>query len=275
MGFVNLPPNLQVIFSDLDSRLCKLENAQRFTMPNTPVLTTQPTITGLASGDPSNPRTGDIWLNTTSNTPKYVNSLGAVTSLVSSGGGSPFGPRYIKTGYAYGTIVPATLTSSTLPSNNTMYATPIYIPASATATSIGIYVNTLAGATSMGIRTGLYTNSSTDDYPNTLVSGSDSFVETSTTFGATGWNFNVVSLSLTAGLYWLVSVRQATSAPTTLCVTSGLSGDSPIPAVTIAGGNNSPSIAYLQTGVTGALPSTFTATKTTQAGSVHQVVLGF
>lgn len=273
MGFVNLPPNLQVIFSDIDSRLTKVENAQRFTMPNTPPLTSQPTITGLASGDPSNPRTGDIWLNTTSNTPKYVNTLGVVTSLVSSGGGSPYGPRYLKTGYAYGSITPATLTSSTLPSNNTMYATPIYIPSAITATTLGLYVNTLAGASSMGVRLGLYSNSTTDDYPDARLVDAGQ-VETSTVFGATGWNLNTISVSLTPGLYWLVSCRQAASAPTTSCLSSGIIGDNPIPALWIAGGNSSPNIAWSQTGVTGALPATFTTTKAPQAGVVHQVVLG-
>jgi len=73
------------LFSRIEARLLKLETANRFTAPVVPALGSTPTITGLASGDPSNPRVGDIWLNTTSNTPKYVDSTGAVTAL---GGGS-------------------------------------------------------------------------------------------------------------------------------------------------------------------------------------------
>lgn len=263
MAFINLPPSLQGIIAGIENRLAKLELGKRFTFPN-------------VSSDPANPRNGDAWLNTTSNTPKYVDATGAVSTFGGGGGGGvPFSPRYIKANYAYGSIVPATLTTSSLPVNQTMYATPIYIPTAATATSIGIYVTTLAGTTSMGIRLGLYTNSATDDYPDARVAGSDSFIETSTTFGATGWNYSVVSLSLTAGLYWLVSVRQATSAPTTNCLSSTITGNSPIPAISIVAGNNTPAVAYSQTGVTGALPATFTTTKTTQAGVVQQVVLGF
>lgn len=272
MGFVNLPPSLQVIFSDLDSRLTKVENAQRFTMPNTPVLTSQPTITGLASGDPSNPRVGDIWLNTTSNTPKYVNTTGAVTSLVSSGGGVPFGPRYIKTGYSYGPIVPGTYVNSTLPVNNTLYATPIYIPQTTTFTSISMYVNTLAG-TSGGYAFAIYNNSTTDDYPTTKVAGSESGIVTDTTFGATGWNVNVISVSLTAGLYWLAVVKQSSFSPSVTCLQSGLSGDTVMPFSAVVGGA-SPAIAWQQTGVTGTLPATFTATKSIVSGTVPIVVIG-
>jgi len=69
------------LFSKIEARLLKLETANRFTAPVVPALSSTPTVTGLASGDPSNPRVGDIWLNTTANTPKYVDSTGAVTTL--------------------------------------------------------------------------------------------------------------------------------------------------------------------------------------------------
>jgi hypothetical protein len=55
MPFINLPPSLYQMFDDLKTRILKLEQAQRFTAPN-------------VATDPTNPRKGDIWFNTTSNT---------------------------------------------------------------------------------------------------------------------------------------------------------------------------------------------------------------
>ena len=40
MSYVNLPASLQVVFIDLNNRLAKLENAQRFTVPIVPVVIT-------------------------------------------------------------------------------------------------------------------------------------------------------------------------------------------------------------------------------------------
>lgn len=84
MPTINFPPSLRAIFTTIEARLQKLETGRRFTAPATPQLTTTPTISGSASGDPSVLRVGDIWLNTTSNTPKYVDSTGAVTPFSGS-----------------------------------------------------------------------------------------------------------------------------------------------------------------------------------------------
>lgn len=81
MPTINFPPSLRAIFTTIEARLQKLETGRRFTAPATPQLTTTPTISGSASGDPSVLRVGDIWLNTTSNTPKYVDSTGAVSTF--------------------------------------------------------------------------------------------------------------------------------------------------------------------------------------------------
>jgi hypothetical protein len=85
MAYVNLPPSLQLMFQTMNDRLGKMENGQRFTAPNVPPLTTQPTVTGLAASDPQNPRTGDVWLNTASNALRYVDAVGAVQSVTGSG----------------------------------------------------------------------------------------------------------------------------------------------------------------------------------------------
>lgn len=60
MAYINQPPALQQMFADLDSRLRKLETAQRFTAPD-------------VSTDPTYPRVGDIIYNNTSDLMKYWN----------------------------------------------------------------------------------------------------------------------------------------------------------------------------------------------------------
>lgn len=56
------------MFSDLESRLRKLETATRFTFP-------------AVTSDPINPRIGDAWLNTTTNLAKIVDANGLVRVL--------------------------------------------------------------------------------------------------------------------------------------------------------------------------------------------------
>jgi hypothetical protein len=68
MGFINLPPNVRDYFEDLQNRVRKLETAQRFTAPN-------------VTTDPTNPRKGDIWLNTTTNTLKIVDANGTIRTI--------------------------------------------------------------------------------------------------------------------------------------------------------------------------------------------------
>jgi hypothetical protein len=68
MAYVNHDPSLNKYFSSLNARLLKLENAERFTLPN-------------VVNDPSAPLHGDWWLNTTGNAVKYVDSTGTVTSM--------------------------------------------------------------------------------------------------------------------------------------------------------------------------------------------------
>ena len=68
MAYINQPPELRVLFADLDRRLRLLELATRFTFP-------------AVTSDPSNPRIGDAWLNTTTNQAKIVDSAGSVRIL--------------------------------------------------------------------------------------------------------------------------------------------------------------------------------------------------
>jgi hypothetical protein len=68
MAYINQSPELRVLFSDLERRLRLLETATRFTFP-------------AVTSDPSNPRIGDAWLNTTTNQAKIVDKFGAVRIL--------------------------------------------------------------------------------------------------------------------------------------------------------------------------------------------------
>jgi hypothetical protein len=56
MGYINQPPNLNAMFTDIERRLRKLETATRFTAPNV----------NFATSTPSNPRVGDIFFDTNS-----------------------------------------------------------------------------------------------------------------------------------------------------------------------------------------------------------------
>jgi hypothetical protein len=68
MAYINQTPELRVLFSDLDRRLRLLELATRFTFP-------------VVTSDPTNPRIGDAWLNSTTNQAKIVDKFGAVRVL--------------------------------------------------------------------------------------------------------------------------------------------------------------------------------------------------
>lgn len=63
MAYINQPPDLRVLFSDLDQRLRKLETAVRFTAPNVDFSTSTPT----------NPRIGDIFYDDNADLLKYWN----------------------------------------------------------------------------------------------------------------------------------------------------------------------------------------------------------
>lgn len=63
MAYINQPPELRAMFSDLDQRLRKLELAVRFTNPNV----------DFATSTPTNPRVGDQYYDTDAELLKYWN----------------------------------------------------------------------------------------------------------------------------------------------------------------------------------------------------------
>ena len=68
MPYVNQPPALRDIFAAFDDRIRKLETGNRFTVP-------------IVATDPTNPRNGDMWYNSTSSTLKFVNSTGTIKTV--------------------------------------------------------------------------------------------------------------------------------------------------------------------------------------------------
>ena len=68
MGYINQPFALKSYFDDILQRIRKLETAQRFTVP-------------IVTTDPTNPRNGDMWYNSTSSTLKFVNSAGTIKTI--------------------------------------------------------------------------------------------------------------------------------------------------------------------------------------------------
>jgi hypothetical protein len=180
-------------------------------------------------------------------------------STVSS---APFGPRYLKSGYSYNPIghLGSTFTTNGW-TQNTLYAVPFYVPNTITTVYEYIYVSVLQGA-SGGIRFGIYSNSSTDDYPNARVVDAG-IIATDTVNGTVGSNLLSINVSLTGGnLYWLVAVRQGVSNPTLSYITNPNNASSVFPSSTSPSWQGSQPVAWTMTGVSGALPATFSATKT-------------
>jgi hypothetical protein len=68
MGYINQPFDFKAFFDDIFARLRKLETAQRFTVP-------------IVTTDPTAPRNGDMWYNSTSSTLKFVNSAGTIKTI--------------------------------------------------------------------------------------------------------------------------------------------------------------------------------------------------
>jgi hypothetical protein len=65
MGYINQPFDFKAFFDDIFSRLRKLETATRFTVP-------------IVSTDPTAPRNGDMWYNSTSSQLKFRDSTGTI-----------------------------------------------------------------------------------------------------------------------------------------------------------------------------------------------------
>lgn len=63
MAYINQPPDLRIMFENIEQRLRKLETAQRFTTPNV----------DFSTNTPTNPRIGDQFFDTNAELIKYWN----------------------------------------------------------------------------------------------------------------------------------------------------------------------------------------------------------
>jgi hypothetical protein len=108
MGYINQPFDLRAYFDDILARIRKLETAVRFTFPN-------------VASNPTNPRKGDAWLNTTTNTMNYVDNTGATQTFGS--GGSFNNPTFTGT-----VTMPATTSIGTVSSTEISYLDNVTSP---------------------------------------------------------------------------------------------------------------------------------------------------
>lgn len=158
-------------------------------------------------------------------------------------------------------LFPGGTSTTQLSVDGQVRAAPILIVDSITVDRITCEVTTAVAATA--VRLGIYSDSVTrPGYPGALVLDAGTVDSTST-----GVKEITISQALSPGVYWLVGVAQG-GAPT-------LRGDN-APFLPLGGyGESNASTAkrcWIQTGVAGALPATFTSTLST-GGTAFRVLL--
>lgn len=186
---------------------------------------------------------------------KYYDGSGNYSTPTVSSGYAKSGTYIINSDYA--------LAASTCAMTaNQIKAWPFIIRKNVVITEIITEVTVLAAATTY--RIGIYADDGTV-YPGTLVTGSDVGTYDSSTTGSK--SSGAVSLTMNAGLYWLVVNSNGTATMRGIA-TGGL--------LTIMGspdGLNPPNTRYIATLTYAALPSTFTA-GATAAGNVTAIMSG-
>ena len=165
---------------------------------------------------------------------------------------SPRGPAPVSGNYFYPLGSGATGTN-TLP-NGFLYVVPWELGAATTLTRLGIDVSTVGEAGSK-VRLGIYADTG-NWYPGSLVLDAGQLLGDSATMQEL-----TISQALTAGTYWLGAVGQsATTTPPTIRVAASYTPRWPIGVGTSLPGANATWASYVHTGVTAALPATFTST---------------
>lgn len=165
----------------------------------------------------------------------------------------PLGPVPVAGAYVQ-TVSPAATGTSSALGNGTLRLAPWVVTRTIGIDRLGADVATVGEAGSK-FRIGIYADNG-NLYPGTLVVDAGQIAGDSATVQEL-----TVAVTLSPGVYWIGGVSQ--SAPTTqptMRVTSTWQ-----PPVLVSAGTSTPSAAatqvgYSQTGVTGALPSTFTST---------------
>jgi len=174
--------------------------------------------------------------------------------------------RQMASGLYYYTASQHTSTTNATGGNGTLRLVPWIVPKAITITKLGAEV-TVVGESGSKVRLGIY-NDNGSCYPGTLLLDAGQIAGDSATVQEL-----TVSQAIPAGIYWVGGAIQ--SAPTTsptLRVTSNWN-----PPVLVAIGSSIPagggsSVGYSQTGVTAALPGTFSATVANVGNAVRTFV---
>jgi hypothetical protein len=162
---------------------------------------------------------------------------------------TPWNINY-RSGYYYEPMIGATLATATQTKNRLLF-TPLFISQSITIDRIGAEVVS-GGVAGTTYRLGIYSSNSNDE-PSALLLDAGT-IDTSTT----GLKQNTVSLTLTAGLYYVCGVNQgSTGTPTMRILNSGTGNYAPVAATSM---QSFYAATYIQDSVSGALPSTATPT---------------
>ena len=220
-----------------------------------------------SAGDPG---TGNAYLYEDSGALKYRGTSGTASTIVNAdstlngGGGIAGWSGFSKlaTGYYYQhAIGPTGTVTATL---GELRYTAFYVPNDVTVIRIGARVGTSAGGALF--RMGIYSANS-DDFPGSLVIDAGTI-----DCSSTGSKAITISQSLSAGLYWLAGVGQGSAAPGIRGFNTAGYADY-APGGTISGGiDANPPKGFMQTGITGSLPST--ATLSTLPNNVFAVHIG-
>ena len=203
----------------------------------------------LTDNDLRNNAISNALLNDNGATRVAHNNRGANTAV-------PWSTARYKVGRYYGTPDPATITATSAISAGTMTVSPFPVDAGCTVDRIAAEIVTAAPDAT--VRLGIY-RAGRDGFPAELV------LDAGTIDGATtGAKEITVSQVLPAGLYYLAAAAQG-GAPTTRQIT----GASGVVGSTALSGLGSARVGMTATGVTGALPATFTIAG--DASNVHRV----
>ncbi|UUG69986.1 glycoside hydrolase [Arthrobacter phage Zucker] len=169
---------------------------------------------------------------------------------------------FLKAGtYNYTLPCTGTTTNNSL-GNGTLRATPWYVPRAVTVSRIGAEI-TAAGDAGSTLRLGIYAGDGSG-YPGALVAGTEATIPADAVAVAEA----TINATINPGVYWVVAVVQGvTTTQPTVRVPANVMVSIGRPSIPSA--NNS-DICYAQTGVTGALPATF-STSISTAGQAPRV----
>jgi hypothetical protein len=174
--------------------------------------------------------------------------------------------RFLLPGHYYQCTPTAALTTSNSPANGDLRLTPFYVPSALTLSRLGMEVTTV-GDTGSTLRLGIYADNGTG-YPGGLVLDAGTILGDSATVQEL-----TISQALAAGLYWVGAVVQGvtTTKPTLRTLSSHIRSDVSMGTATPIAGQV-PNCCWVQGGVTGALPSTFSTAKSPSATAPRMFV---